>query len=214
LDRVVESVNHGEGDLTFLHEQPRAYCLLKQRIHPVCKRSELALIESTEGAAGTGNGSVRKRRLEIEEDAAGNQASMDSLEGVHDALKRQSSQRVREKHDVEAGRRSVQFERATNLEADTRSRFHSQPVLSFGDRLGARIDRKDRVGGLLIAESEPAVAATDLENACAIETAESQKSLYLSFRINHVDLESQLKEPRLTGVGRFQSPCGSVTVNN
>jgi integrase len=41
--------------------------------------------------------------------------------------------------------------------------------------------------------------------------AECQKSLYLSLWINHVDLESQLKEPRLAGA-RFQSPCGSPSI--
>jgi hypothetical protein len=37
-------MNHGEGGLTFLHEESRIYRLLKQCVHPVCKRSELALI--------------------------------------------------------------------------------------------------------------------------------------------------------------------------
>ena len=95
---------------------------------------------------------------------------MDSLQDVHDALKGQSSQRVREKSDVEAGMRLVELEGATDLEADTLGRSHWQHVPGFGDRLSARIDRKDRACSRGIAESEPAVAAADLENTRAVET--------------------------------------------
>jgi hypothetical protein len=114
-------VDHGEDDLALLREQARADRLLEQPVHPVGERSELALVESTEDATAVDDGGVRKRRLQVEEDTAGNQASMDSLHGAHDALKGQSSQRVREKTDVEAGRRLVEFESATYLEADTLS---------------------------------------------------------------------------------------------
>jgi hypothetical protein len=117
---------------------------------------------------------------------------MDSLQGVHDALKGQSSQRVREESDVEAGRRLIEFEGATDLEADTLGRFHWQHVPGFGDRVGARIDRKDRACSRSIAESEPAVAAADLENTRAVQTSQRPKSRHLGFRIDHVRLESQL----------------------
>jgi hypothetical protein len=199
LGRLAEAVNHREHDLAFLHEQPSAYHLLKQCVDPICVCSELALVESAERAAGADNRGIRKLRLEVKEDTTGNQALMDLLQGVHDALKRQSSQRVGEKYDVKAGRRLVEFENAANLEADRRSRFHSQPVSGFGDRLRARIDRKDRVCSVPIAESQPAVTATDLENARVVKTAERPKSFYLSPWINHLYLESQFKEPRLTG---------------
>jgi hypothetical protein len=65
LGRLAEAVNHIEDNLTFLHEQPSAYRLLKQCVHPICECSELALIESTEEAAGVENRGVRKRRLEV-----------------------------------------------------------------------------------------------------------------------------------------------------
>jgi len=211
LSRVAEAVSHREDHLAFLHEQPSAYRLLKQCVHPICVCSKLALIKSAERAAGADNWGIRKRRLEVKKETTGNQALMDLLQGVHDALKRQSSKRVREKCDVKAGRWLVQFENAANLESDTRSRFHSQHFPGFGDRVRARIDREDRLCRVPIAESQPAVTATDLENARAVETAEPPKSFYLSLWINHVDLESQLKEPRLTG-GRSQFPCGSITV--
>src|SRR5262249_16281444 len=96
-------------------------------------------------------------------------------------------------------RRLVQFENAANLEADTRSRFHSQRIPGFGDRVRARIDRKNRLRRVPIAESQPAVTATDLENARAVETAEPPHPFYLTLWIYHVDLESQLKLPRRTG---------------
>jgi len=99
IGRLLESVHHGEDDLALLREQARADRLLEQRVHPVGERSELALVESTEDAAGVDDGGVRKRRLQVEEDTAGNQASMESLQGVHDALKGQSSQRVREQSE-------------------------------------------------------------------------------------------------------------------
>jgi hypothetical protein len=183
-------VHHGEDDLALLREQARADRLLEQRVYPVGERSELALVESTKDAAGVDDGGVGKRRLQVEEDTAGNQASMDSLQGVDDALKGQSSQRVREETGVEARRRLVEFESATDLEADTLGRFHWQHVPGFGDRVGARIDRKDRACSRSIAESEPAVAATDLENTRAVETPQLPKSRHLGLWIDHVGLES------------------------
>src|ERR1700736_2970749 len=117
---------------------------------------------------------------------------MDSLQDVHDALKGQSSQRVREKTDVESGPRLVELEGATDLEADTLGRSHWQHVPGFGDRLSARIDRKDRACSRGIAESEPAVAAADLENTRAVETPQLSKNHHLGFWIDHVPLESQL----------------------
>lgn len=108
-----------ENDLTLLREQARADRLLEQRVHPVGERSELALVESAEDAAGVDDGGVPKHGLRVEDDTAGNQASMDSLQGVHDAFKGQSSQRVRKESDVEAGQRLIEFEGAYDLEADT-----------------------------------------------------------------------------------------------
>jgi hypothetical protein len=122
---------------------------------------------------------------------------MDSLQDVHDALKGQSSQRVREKSDVEAGLRLGELEGATDLEADTLGRSHWQHVPGFGDRLSARIDRKDRACTRGIAESEPAVAAADLENTRAVETPQLPKNHHLGFWIDHVPLESQLDALRL-----------------
>ena len=72
LDRLVESVHYGEDDLALLREQARADGLLEQRVHPVGERSELALVESAEDAVGVDDGGVRKRRLQVEEDPAGN----------------------------------------------------------------------------------------------------------------------------------------------
>lgn len=107
------------ADLTLLREQARADRLFEQRVHPVGERSELALVESAEDAAGVDDGGVPKHGLQVEDDTAGNQASMDSLQGVHDAFKGQSSQRVRKESDVEAGQRLIEFEGAYDLEADT-----------------------------------------------------------------------------------------------
>jgi hypothetical protein len=73
-------VPHGDNDLTLLREQARADRLLEQRVHPVGDRSELALVESTEDAAVVDDGGVRKR-LQVEEDTARNQASMDFAAG-------------------------------------------------------------------------------------------------------------------------------------
>jgi len=93
--RLVEPVHDLEEDVALVGEQTRPDRLLERRVHSVSDRAELALVESSEDAVGIDDGRVRQRRLQVEEDAARHQAAMDPPQGVHDALERQSSQRVR-----------------------------------------------------------------------------------------------------------------------
>jgi hypothetical protein len=71
-------------------------------------------------------------------------------------------------------------------------------------------DRNDRARSRGIAESEPAVAAADLENTCAVEASQRPKSRHLGLWIDHARLESQLDDLGLPVISRFQSLCPLV----
>jgi hypothetical protein len=98
---------------------------------------------------------------------------------------------VREETDVEALRRLIEIDGAADLEANAPGQVGRQSVPGLGDRLNARVDGHDGTCSRGVTEGQPAIAATNLENARAVQIPDRAKSRHLgTFGIDHVGLES------------------------
>jgi hypothetical protein len=98
---------------------------------------------------------------------------------------------VRKQSHLEAGWRLVEVKGAAEFEADTVGETRGQCIAGFADRLDARVDRENGARSWSVAEGKPTIAATDLENARALELADRPKGRRLgSFSIDKVSLKS------------------------
>jgi len=110
--------------------------------------------------------------MHVEELSARDEYSMNFPQGVHDALRLDSSQRPAEERDVEPLARNVERLRVRDSELDTVGEPGRKCGPSIGDRLLVGIDA-EHLGGLAGVEPRhPALAATDLDDSLAGEVDE------------------------------------------
>ncbi len=213
LGRVTEAMNDVEEDFALVREEACHDGLLERRVHPRGVPPELALVEPPEDAVGAHDRGVDERGLQVEEQAAAGEAQVDPPQGVHDALERQSSKRVREEGDVEGCRRLVELQSAPDLESDARGQVGGHRAPGPDDRLLAGVDRRDGTGGRRVAEGEAAVAAADLEDPRTVESGDLPQRRRLDAWVDDVSLEphrcrSHAAESATVEAGPREAPLG------
>ena len=105
----------------------------------------------------------RRRRLrwmEIDEDAVSLQPPMRTSQGIDHALCRDSSQRPRKQHDIDALRCEQQ-----RVDGDRARIDHRQAAHHIGDRVGVGIDSCYRLGARGVPAGQSAIAAADFKDA-------------------------------------------------
>jgi hypothetical protein len=128
---------------------------------------------------------VHRLRMNVEQNSVISQRAMDSSQGVHDALQRNASQRVREDSHTKAVPRDGRFVDVLRLENDLASKLSRSGVARLVDRLLVGIKSENRRRPFGVTPCHPPVPAAHLQHVLTRKVNEIMNGVDLmAFRID------------------------------
>ena len=137
--------------------------------------------------------------MHVEEDPSGDESLMDLPQGVHDALRLDSSQRPAEERDVEPLARYVECSCVRDPELDPVCELVGERARASPNRLLLGIDAENFRGLVGIEPGQATVAAADLEHALAVEVASAARARASAPRGSLIDAIAPILSPPSVG---------------
>lgn len=174
LGTVVEHARDDEVSLGYRLVETGRDGLVDSFIDCLDRLDPGAHVDRAERSAVGGDTEVRSDRLRVDEEAVRDERRVDVVQGVHDALDRDASQRPAAERDVEAFSREIACLRVMDGEPHLLALLDRQGGACRLDVLGLGIEGVDRRGTGCGESRQPTFAAADVEHAFAVEADETR----------------------------------------
>jgi hypothetical protein len=170
-NEAVLGVQRKESVLDGLDDEP---------VDGIDRRSPLAHVERPQLASAGVDGPMRRHGLRADDEAARLQRCVNSAQGVHDALKHDSSKRPAAQRQVEPSAGEIERLRIADREADTVAELARERIAGLRHGLWVGIEGVHLRGTLRREGGQPPDSAADLEDPLAVKIGDCSDRRSLS----------------------------------